>query len=185
MKHETIGQAAAEASSNIIHEPVHEAYYQDPRFWVALAFVIFVVLAAKYVWPMIAKGLDKRADAIRDQLEQAQRLRAEAEELLTSYQHQRKRMLKEAEDILAHATRDAAMIRSKASEELKQTLARRTAQAEEGIARAEAEATAQLKAYMVEIATQATRQVVAEQLADKKDDPTVARALAAIERQIH
>ena len=46
-------------------------FYHDPKFWVAAAFVIFILLAAKYIWPKIAKGLDGRSAAIRDQLEQA------------------------------------------------------------------------------------------------------------------
>lgn len=187
LKPESLAEAAAEAGKPVVEHGAHhyDVFYHDPKFWVAVAFAIFVLLAAKYIWPFISKGLDKRSDAIRDQLEQAARLRAEAEELLAQYKAQEQQMLKDAQDILAHATRDAEAIRSKAGEELTQALARRTTQAEEGIARAEAEAVGKLKAQMVDIATAATRSVVTAQLDGKKEDPTVARALSAIEGQMH
>lgn len=184
---ETLGEAAHEAGSHVVEHTAHhyDVFYHDPKFWVALAFVIFIVLAAKFIWPFIARGLDGRAGTIRDQLEQAARLRAEAEALLAQYQRDQQQMLKDAEDILAHATRDAEAIRARAAEELTQNLARRTQQAQEGIARAEAEAVATLKAQIVELATAATRTVVSAQLDGKKDDPSVARAISAIEGQIH
>ena len=162
-----------------------EAFYQDPAFWVAASFVIFIALGAKYIWPAIGRTLDKRADAIKDQLEQATRLRNEAELLLAEYARQKEAMLKDAETILATAQRDAAAIRAKAAEELTQSLARRRQQAEESIARAEADAVAQLRAHLVDVATEATRGVVAKQLQDQKDDPAIGRALAAIERSMH
>lgn len=162
-----------------------EAFYIDPKFWVAISFVLFIALAAKYIWPAIARTLDKRADAIKEQLEQAERLRNEAEMLLAEYERQKQQMLKDAEDILANAQRDAATIRAKAAEELKQGLERRRQQAEENIARAEVEAVAQLRAHIVDVATEATRSVVAKQLQGQKEDPAIGRALAAIERNIH
>lgn len=166
-------------------EHATEAYYQDPKFWVAAGFVIFMVLAIRYLVPLIGRALDGRADKIRDQLEQAERLRREAEELLAGYEQQQKDMLKEAESILAHAKKDAEAIRARAGEELKAALERRAQQAQENIARAEAEAVSQLREQLVDIATEATRHVVRAQLEGQKDDPAVARALAAIERQIH
>lgn len=161
------------------------AIYEDPAFFVALGFVIFVAIAAKKVWPMIGRGLDERSKKISDQLEQAARLREEAETLLKQYEVQQKQMLKEAEEIVENAKKDAKAIRDTAAKDLKASLERRAAQAEENIARAEQQAVADMRAHLIDVATEATRSVVVKQLEGQKDDPAITRALAAIERQIH
>lgn len=167
------------------HEAAHGKYYEDPAFYVAVGFVIFIALAAKKIWPLIGKSLDERSNKIREQLEQAARLREEAEALLKQYEAQQKQMLKEAEEIVETAKNDAKAIRDTAARDLKASLERRAAQAEENIARAEAKAVADMRAHLIDVATEATRAVVTKQLEGQKDDPAITRALAAIERQIH
>jgi F-type H+-transporting ATPase subunit b len=157
----------------------------DAHFWVAVSFVLFVGLFAKYVLPMILGGLDKRAKAINDQLEQANRLRAEAEALLASYQRKQEEAEKEAEGLVKQAKKDADALRKTAEVELKAAIERRTAQAEENIKRAEQDAVTQIRTQLVDIATETARQVIVAQLKDQKDDPAIARALQSIERNIH
>ncbi len=158
--------------------------YEDPAFFVALGFVIFVALAAKYIWPLIGRSLDDRSNKIREQLEQAARLRAEAETLLKQYEKQQKQMLKEAGEIVENAKKDAKAIRDNAAKDLKASLERRAAQAEENIARAEQQAVTDMRTHLIEVATEATRGVSAKQLEGQKEDPAITRALTAIERQI-
>lgn len=164
-----------------------EAYMQDPAFWVAMGFVIFMALFLKYLLPKVTAGLDTRAAKIREQLEQAEKLRKEAEALLASYKKQQKDMQKQAKEILAGAEKDAKTIREKAAEELKSAVARRRAQAEENIKRAEEDAVREIKKQLVDVATEAARKVIAERLESSggKEDPAIARALAAIDRQLH
>lgn len=162
----------------------HGKIYEDPAFFVALGFVIFVALAAKYIWPLIGRSLDDRGNKIREQLEQAARLREEAEALLKQYEKQQKQMLAEAKDIVENAKKDAKAIRDNAAKDLKAALERRAAQAEENIARAEQQAVADMRTHLIDVATEATRGVVAKQLESQKDDPAITRALTAIERQI-
>lgn len=185
MEPESLHQAAAEAEAHMDHDVVHELFYQDPKFWVFVAFVIFIALAAKYIWPMIGRSLDKRAENIKEQLEAAARLQAEAEALLASYQREQTQAKRDAEMIVENAKRDAESIHTKAADELQQTIARRTAQAEESIARAKADALAQIRLQLVDAATAQARTVLAEQLTGQKDDPALSRALSAIETQLH
>ena len=161
-----------------------EAFYQDPTFWVAAAFVAFWVLFIRKAWPMIASALDARATKIKDQLEQAAKLKAEAEALLKEYEKQKRAAQKEAKEIVEQAKRDADAIRARGKEELKATLARRAQQADEKIARAEADATAKVRAQIIDIATAATRNVVAAELKSRKDDPAITRVLNSIEQQL-
>jgi F-type H+-transporting ATPase subunit b len=165
-------------------QPV-ELWYQDPHFFVALAFVGFLLVFARYVWPLIATALDARATKIKGQLEQAAKLKAEAEALLKEYEKQKRAAQKEAKTLIEDARREAGNIRARGAEELRLSLERRTQQTQEKIARAEAEATARIRAQLVDIATEAARQVVVLELKDCKDDPAIIRAIASIERQIH
>ena len=57
-------------------------FWQDPKFWVAVSFVLFVALVGKLAWAKITEALDGRAARIRAELEEAARLRAEAETML-------------------------------------------------------------------------------------------------------
>jgi F-type H+-transporting ATPase subunit b len=161
-----------------------EIWYRSHEFWVAVSFVIFLGVFLRYAWPAIAKTLDARATRIKDQLEQAARLKAEAEQLLAGYERQKQDARKEAESILANAKQEAAQIRARAAEELEASLARRAQQAEEKIARAQTEATGHVRAQIIDMAAQAAREVIATRLAEQKDDPAIGRAIAAIGRQI-
>jgi F-type H+-transporting ATPase subunit b len=180
--HETAVAVTSELHNN---DAVQELYYQDPKFWVAVAFGLFVLLAAKFIWPAIARSLDNRAHAIKSQLEQAAHLQAEAELLLQQYEAQQKQSIRDAEEILENAKRDAGIIREQAARDLQTTLARRAAQAEEQIARAEQQALSQIRTQIIDAATESARSVVSAQLKGQKDDPAITRALAAIEAQIH
>lgn len=147
--------------------------------------MIFVALVARYLLPKINKGLDGRADAIRDQLEQASRLRAEAEALLASYQREQQQLLKEAESIIEAAKRDAAALRETAAQELKLSLDRRAEQAKDKIARAEAEAVNAIRTRIIETATEKARVILAQRAAEQSEDEAVARAIAVIGQQVH
>jgi len=160
------------------------AWLHDAYTWIGLSFVICIVLFLKYLMPMIGRGLDNRAAKIRDQLEQASRLRAEAEALLATYRDQQQAAIKEAEAIVESAKNDAKELRARAGEELKQALDRRSQQAQEKIARAEAEAIENIRKQMVESATESARGIIATRLAGSSDDEAVTRAIAAIEQQI-
>jgi F-type H+-transporting ATPase subunit b len=153
--------------------------------WIGLSFVICLALIARYLMPVINKSLDGRAEKIRDQLEQASRLRKEAEELLASYQAKQKELLAEAESLVENAKRDAVLIRERAATDLKQALERRSQQAQEKIARAEAEAVAHIRARIVDAATESARAIIASRAAGTPDDEAIARAISTIEKQIH
>ena len=162
-----------------------EMWYNDPHTWVAVAFVVFGLIFLKVVLPILNKGLDQRAANIRDQLERANHLRAEAEALLATYKRQQEEAAKEAEALVAQAKKDAESLRISAEAELKQTIARRTKQAEENIQRAETDAVQQIRTQLIDIATETARNVITAQLQGEKEDPAIARALQSIERNIH
>ena len=117
------------------------------EFWVAVAFVAFLAILVYYKVPkLIAKALDDRADAIRKELDEARRLREEAQTLLADYQKRHRNVGQEAEAIVDQARREAEAFAHETRASLKDALERRTKLAEDKIARAEAQAVDEVRA---------------------------------------
>lgn len=135
----------------------------DPTFWVFVALAIVIGIAVVMRVPaLVAKMLDARADAIRTELEEARRLREEAQELLASYQRKQREAEAEAEGIVARAKKDAKALAATARTELTERIDRRTALAEARIAQAEAHAAAEVKALAADLAADAAAKLIAD-----------------------
>ena len=110
----------------------------NPAFWVGVGFVLFVVLAWKPLSKALLGTLDERAEKIRAQIAEAERLRAEAQALVTEYKAKHAQALQEAQAIVATAQDEAKRIAADAAVSLEAALKRREQQALDKIAQAEA-----------------------------------------------
>ena len=136
------------------------------EFWVAVSFVGFLAILVYYKIPaLVAKALDDRAAAIRKELDEARRLREEAQSLLNDYQKKHRNAGREAEAITEQARRDAEAYAKETRAALAETLERRTRQAEEKIARAEAQAVDDVRAAAVDTALAAAERILREKAA--------------------
>jgi F-type H+-transporting ATPase subunit b len=136
---------------------------QMAEFWVAIAFVAFVLVLLYYRVPaLIAKSLDDRAEAIRKELDEARRLREEAQNLLADYQKKHRNVGQEADSILELARGEAEAFAQETRANLKDMLERRTRQAEDKIARAEAQAVDEVRAAAIELAVAAAEKILRE-----------------------
>jgi F-type H+-transporting ATPase subunit b len=136
------------------------------EFWVAVAFVAFLLILAYYKVPaLIAKALDDRADAIRKELDEARRLREEAQSLLADYQRKHRNAGQEAEAIVEQARREAEAFSAETRKALAETVERRRRQAEDKIARAEAQAVDDVRAAAVDMAIAAAERILREKAA--------------------
>lgn len=134
----------------------------NPTFWTAVAFFLFLGLLVWMKVPAtVGKALDDRADAIRKELDQARRLREEAQDLLADYQMKQRQAEDEAKAIIEGARREAEALKVESERQLKESLERRTKMAEEKIGRAEAQAIADVRSAAVELATAAAEKVLA------------------------
>lgn len=186
----TKASKVAETVTETLHEAPPagfdwHAVLSQPTFWVAMAFVIFFALAGKMLWRALTKGLDGRAERIRQELEEARRLREEAEALLATYRTRHAESMKEAEGILAKARADAARMAQDAEAELKQMLAARTRMAEDKIAQAEKQAVSEVRDHVVDITIAAAKSLIIENLETTPGDELIRRAVADLERKVH
>ena len=135
-----------------------------PEISVAIAFVIFVALVLWKGTRRITDGLDKRAERIRNQLNETQNLREEAQASLASYQRQQRDALAEAEQIIAQAEAEAERLKEHAEEVLAATIKRREEQAVQRIAQAEASAIQDVRDQAVELAIGVATKLIAEKI---------------------
>jgi F-type H+-transporting ATPase subunit b len=136
----------------------------DPHaaeFWVLLAFILFIWMLVYYKVPgMIGEALDARAEAIRRELDEARRLREQAQELLADYQKRARDAETEAKEIVDSAKREAEAIGAESRRTLQESIERRTRLAEDKIARAEAQAIAEVRAAAIDKAVAAAETVL-------------------------
>ena len=135
-----------------------------PEISVAIAFVIFVALVLWKGTKRITDGLDKRAERIRNQLNETQNLREEAQAALASYQRQQRDALAEAEQIIAQAEAEAERLKEHAEEVLAATIKRREEQAVQRIAQAEASAIQDVRDQAVELAIGVATKLIAKKI---------------------
>lgn len=138
----------------------------DPTFWVAIGFVLFIVIVGRPIMAKITSALDNRADEIRAKIEEAKSLREEAQTLLASYQRMQRDAAAEAAEIISNAQEEAQRLQTAADENLTQTLKRREEAALEKIAAAEARALQDVRDRAVDIAISATEKVVSGAMTD-------------------
>jgi F-type H+-transporting ATPase subunit b len=133
------------------------------EFWVAVAFAAFVLILLYYKVPkLITKSLDDRAESIRKELDEARRLRDEAQALLADYQAKHRNVGDEAHAIVNQAKQEADAFAHESREALKGMVERRTKLAEEKIARAEAQAVDEVRAAAVDTAMTAAERILRE-----------------------
>jgi F-type H+-transporting ATPase subunit b len=137
----------------------------DPTTWVFIAVVLFFVMLAYFgVHKKIAGALDARADKIREELDEARRLREEAQTLLASFQRKQKEAEAQAEDIVRQARTDAENMAAQARADLSERIERRAAQAEAKIANAEAQALSEVKSKAADLALDTAEQILRTKL---------------------
>ncbi len=161
--------------------------FHDIEFWVAVSFVLFVVLIYKYtpVPRIITGSLDSRAASIASELEKARALRAEAEQVLADYRRRQSEVEQEAADILAKTRHDAEEIARNAGIELQRALDKHSRAAMEKIAQAEAKAVKDVQNHMVDLAIAAARAIMRDYLAKGGSNELLKVAAAEIERKLH
>lgn len=157
-----------------------------PEFWVAVSFFAFIGGLLKMGVPsLITKALDDRADAVRKELDQARRLREEAQDLLADYQRKQRAADDEAKAIIEQARREAEAMKAESAKSLKEQLERRTRLAEEKIARAEAQAVSEVRAAAVDAAMSTAERLIADKMSSGGGADIVNRSIRDLKGKLN
>lgn len=166
-------------------EHAYEHFWLDPKFWVAVSFFLFLVLAWKPLITKIIAALDSRAARIRAEIDEAAKLREEAEGILREARAKRDAAAAEAQEVLAHAREEARLVSVEMAEELAASLKRRERMAMERIAAAEAEAAAAVRAVAADVAVAATRKLIAESMSGASHAALIDKAITDLPQRLH
>ncbi len=158
---------------------MHELFDpNEPLFWVLVSFIGFMALLGYFnVHKLIGKALDDRADAIRKELDEARRLREEAQALLSDYQKKAKEAETEAKVIIDAAKKEAEALAADSRRALAESIERRSKLAEDKIARAEAQALSEVRASAVDTAIAAAERILQSRTAGSTGNDLINQAI--------
>ncbi|MHC5306601.1 F0F1 ATP synthase subunit B [Bartonella sp. LJL80] len=155
-------------------------------FWALIGLLLFIaILVAIKIPGKTAAFLDDRARRINDELEEARRMREEAQQVLAEYQRKRAEAEKEAEDIVAAAKREAASLAEEARKKTEDYVARRNKLAEQKISQAEAEAVSAVRSSAVDLAVAAASEIINRELDAKKADSLIKLSLNEVKTRMN
>jgi F-type H+-transporting ATPase subunit b len=158
----------------------------DPETWVAIAFVILMVLFGYLgVFKKVTTALDHRADRIKAELDDATRLKQEAAKVLADYKARSATAEREAADIIANAKVEAERIAAEARSKMEDFVARRTKTAESKIALAEAQAVADVRAAAAEAAVQAASTILSQSVKGQVADDLLAKGINEVRQKLN
>jgi F-type H+-transporting ATPase subunit b len=158
----------------------------DPETWVAIAFVILMVVFGYLgVFQKAMAALDHRADRIKAELDDATRLKQEAAKVLADYKARSATAEREAADIIANAKSEAERIATEAKAKMEDFVARRTKTAEGKIALAEAQALADVRAAAAEAAVQAASTILSQSVRGQVADDLLTKGITEVRQKLN
>lgn len=158
----------------------------NTNFIVLLAFIVFIGVLIYFKVPAMVTGmLDKRAEGISAELAEARALRDEAQAILASYERKQKEVAEQAQHIVEHARREAVEAADAAKQDLKASIARRIAAAEDQIKSAEAAAVKEVRDTAVTVAVGAAKDLIAKQMTASDGNQLIENAIKDVETKLH
>jgi F-type H+-transporting ATPase subunit b len=158
----------------------------EPETWVAVAFVIFVGILIRLGVPgMLFKSLDDRSARIKAELDEALRLRKEAEAVLAEYRRKQSEAEKVAESIILNARGEAERLAAEAKAKVEEFIVRRTKMAETKIAQAEAQALADVRSAAADAAVAAAEKILIETTRGPAAEALVAQGIRDLKAKLN
>jgi F-type H+-transporting ATPase subunit b len=158
----------------------------EPEFWVAVAFVLLMILFAYLgIHKTVLKALDNRAERIKAELDDARRIKDEAAKLLADYKARRAGAEREAEEIISNARAEAERIAADAKAKMEDFVARRTKTAESKIALAEAQAVADVRAAAADAAVTAATTILSQSVKGPVADDLLTKGIAEVRTKLN
>ena len=160
--------------------------FYEPETWVAVAFVILMGLFAYLgIHRTVLSALDKRAERIKAELDDARRLKDEAAKLLADYKAKRATAEREADEIISNAKAEAERIATEAKAKMEDFVARRTKTAESKIALAETQALADVRAAAANAAVEAASTILSQSVRGSVADDLLAKGIAEVRAKLN
>ena len=153
--------------------------------WVGISFALFVAFSCKKGKQSVISSLDSKIEKIKHDLETAESLRIEAQELLAQYQRQQREADKNAEKMVADAKKRAEIIKADAEADLKDMEAHREQWLKQRVQRMEDDAIAEIQAQIADLASQASVEILSQEIDQKTHDKMVDETIKTLSSSVH
>jgi F-type H+-transporting ATPase subunit b len=161
-------------------------FIYEPEFWVAVSFFLFVGLVLYLgVHKKIAAALDARSAMIAKELDEARRLRDEAEQVLADYKRKQGEVVTETKNIVDLAVREAEALAAETRKSVKEHFDRRIKLAEDKIARAEQDAVREVRTVAVDAAVAAAQSLIAKNLTADRAGQLVSESIGTLKSKLN
>ena len=155
-------------------------------FIVLIGFLVFVGVLLYFKVPGMLMGmLDKRAEGIQSDLDEARALRDEAQAVLASFERKQAEVAEQSEAIVKAAREEAEAAAAQAKIDLEASIARRLAAAEDQIASAEAAAVKEVRERAIAVAIGAAGDVIAKGMTAQAGNDLIDEAIGKVEEKLH
>ena len=159
---------------------------KNTDFVVMIGFILSVGLLVYLKVPGLVGGmLDKRAEGIKSELDEAKALREEAQTLLASYERKQKEVQQQADRIVEAAKTEAQNVAAEAKDDLKESIKRRLAAAEEQIVSAQDSAVKEIRDSAIVVAVAAANDVIASKLSAADGNALIEDAIKDVAAKLH
>lgn len=159
---------------------------RNTDFVVLLAFLLFIGVLFYFKVPaMLGKMLDKRADDIRTELDEARSLREEAQKVLADFERRSHEVSEQAERIVQQAREQAVSAAEEAKSELAISVERRLKAAEEQIASAEASAVREVRDRAAQVAIAAAGDAIAKNMKADEANGLIEASIKDVATKLH
>jgi F-type H+-transporting ATPase subunit b len=161
---------------------MHEepGFFAEPSHWVVLAFFLFFIIFGKKLWIALTGMLDARSASVRAEIDEAARLKTEAEAMLKEAEATRAKAQADARQLIDGAAAEAARVAEATRAETEAAAMRREQMALDRIAAAQKQAVDEVRTAAAELATIAARQVIAEGLSPEAGAVLIDQAIARL-----
>lgn len=153
--------------------------------WVAAAFIIFMAMVAYWGLRPILRSLDARAERIRNEIREAEKLREEAQRQLADSKRRQREAEKEATQIVEHAKHEAKRMRDQAEKDVTEQLERRERQTLDKIEQAEKKAVQEVRNQAITVAMAAAERLMRDNLSEKKANELVDTAIKDLPQRLN
>ena len=160
----------------------HTSILENSQIWIVMSFLLFIVLTYKVGKTAIYKMLDKKIKAIKDEIDTAESIRTQAQELLAQYQRKQKDAVMEAENIIKNAEAHAVQLKKISEQELEESIKRKEEQLIQRIELMKKQAKIDIKNHIIDVSIEATKQTISNNL--KSDKKIIEQTINSLEDNI-
>ena len=172
--------SSAFAAEQAAHTAAHGSFLQDPTFWVAVSFFITLFALIKLGGKSVCSYLDARAENISSKLEEAKKLREDAQALLAEYQQRQHDVDKKTEAMLQKAQEDAEKVKAEMQKQFDEGLNKREALTLKRLSMAEEKAMKEIRDLAIDISLASVEKIFSKNLAGEAGDKLIEDSIALL-----